>query len=206
MPRRIGKDRRLQVHGCQPVSDREAEEIDDLLRMRPDKVRTQEALRAFLDECLVPVDRLIQPPGGVPVGHVRRLHPDSQPARPRLRFSEADGGNGRNREWDAWHAPVVWSVSVALEEIPSDDLAVMTRDWRQRRAALCGIAGRVHLRVGHALVEFVQLQPAVFDRNSSDGEPERINRDSQMASSSSWATGSFATRSTSRRRLAVFCR
>jgi hypothetical protein len=55
-PRRVSKHRRLQILGCQTVTDRDTKQVDDLFGMGPDEVSAQDAIGALLDQYLETVD------------------------------------------------------------------------------------------------------------------------------------------------------
>src|SRR5215813_13351433 len=69
------------------------------------------------------------------------------PLRARLYLAEANRSNGRNCECDARNAPVVRLVPVAVQKVLRNDLAIVARYRRERRAAACGIPCRVNLGV-----------------------------------------------------------
>ena len=66
-PRRISKYRRLQILGGQTVTDRDTEQGDDLLGMRPNEVSAQDPIGVLFDQCLETVDQFFESQGGVPV-------------------------------------------------------------------------------------------------------------------------------------------
>jgi hypothetical protein len=57
--RRISKHRSLEISSRQAVPDREAKDVDDFLRVRPDDVDAQNSIGSILDQGLEPVDRLV---------------------------------------------------------------------------------------------------------------------------------------------------
>src|SRR5262245_28409876 len=118
--------------------------------MRPDEVSPQDAVSVLLDEGLEAVDRFVESQRCVPVRNLLRVHSEFHPLRARLRLAEANRGNWRNCECDARNAPVVWPVPVAVEKVLRDDLAVVARYRRERRAAACGVTCRVNLGVCYA--------------------------------------------------------
>src|SRR5712691_6330373 len=60
--RGVGIDHLLEIARPQAHADREREEVDDLLGVRAQQVRTQNALGPLLDECLEPRMRERYPP------------------------------------------------------------------------------------------------------------------------------------------------
>src|SRR6516164_9598561 len=115
--------------------------------MGANEVSAQDAIGVLLDEGLEAIDRFIESQGCVPVGSLLGVHSEFQPLRARLRLAEANRGNWRNGECDARNAAVVRPVPVAVEKVLRNDLAVVARYRRERRAAACGVTCRVNLGV-----------------------------------------------------------
>src|SRR5215813_13474337 len=115
--------------------------------MRPDEVSAQDTIGVLPDQCLEAVDRFVESPGRVPIGSLLRMQSEFDPLRTRLRLAEANRGNWRNCECNARNASVVRPVPVAVEKVLRNDLAVVARYRRERRAAVCGVTGRINLGV-----------------------------------------------------------
>src|SRR5262249_45164767 len=135
--------------------------------MGPDRVSAQDAIGVLFDQCLEAVDRFVESSGCIPVRSLFRVHSEFGPFRARLRLAEADCGNWRNCECDARNASVVRPVAVAVEKVLRNDLAVMARYRRERRAPACGVTGRVNPGVRYALQELVELHSTVFGYDAS---------------------------------------
>src|SRR5215813_11202287 len=125
--------------------------------MWPDEVSAQDAIGVLLDEGLEAVDRFVESQGRVPVGSLLRVHAEFDPLRARLCLAKANRGNWRNCERDARNAAVVRPVPVAVEQVLRNDLAVVARYRRERRAAPCRVTGRVNPGVRYALQELIEL-------------------------------------------------
>ena len=115
--------------------------------MRPDEVSAQDTIGVLPDQCLEAVDRFVESPGRVPIGSLLRMQSEFDPLRARLRLAEANRGNWRNCECDARNAAVVRPVPVAVEKILRNEVAIVARYRRERRAAACGVTCRVNLGV-----------------------------------------------------------
>src|SRR6516164_11009567 len=115
--------------------------------MGPDEVSAQDAIGVLFDQCLEAVDRFVESSGCVPVRSLLRVHSEFDPFRARLRLAEADCGNWRNCECDARNASVVRPMPVAVEKILRNEVAIVARYRRERRAAACGVTCRVNLGV-----------------------------------------------------------
>src|SRR5262245_33665403 len=115
--------------------------------MRPDEVSAQDSIGILLDEGLEAIDRFIESHGCVPVRNLLRVHSEFDPLRARLRLAEANRGNWRNCECDARNAAVVRPVAVAVDKVLRNDLAIVARYRRERRAAACGVTSCVNLGV-----------------------------------------------------------
>src|SRR5262245_14175311 len=115
--------------------------------MGADEVSAQDAIGVLFDQCLEAVDRFVESPGCVPIGSLLRVHSEFDPPRARLRLAEANRRNGRNCECDARNAAVVRSMPVAIEKVLRNDLAIVARYRRERRATSCGVTCRVNLGV-----------------------------------------------------------
>jgi hypothetical protein len=95
----------------QAAADRKSEEVDDLVRIRPDQVGAENALAAVFDQDLEAVNRLGDAARRVPVRHLLTIDPEFEPGRARLRFAQAHGGDRRQREGDA---AIAVSLAVAF--------------------------------------------------------------------------------------------
>src|SRR5262249_21354775 len=115
--------------------------------MGPDEVSAQDTIGVLLDQCLEAVDQFVESLGCVPVGDLLRVHSEFDPLRARLHLAETNRGNWRSGECDLWNAPVVRPVPVAVEKVLRNDLAIVARYRRERRAAACGVTCRVNLGV-----------------------------------------------------------
>src|SRR5262249_6088654 len=113
--------------------------------MGPDEVSAQDAIGVLLDQCLEAVDRFVESPGCVPIRGVLGVYSEFDPLCARARLAEANRGNWRNRECDARNALVVRPVPVAVEKVLRNDVAIVARYRRERRAAACGGTGPVNL-------------------------------------------------------------
>src|SRR5712671_2787623 len=107
----------LQILGGQAVANGETKDIDDLVRVRPDKMGTENAPAALFDQGLEAVNRLGATAGRVPVRHLLTLDPEREPRRARRRFARTHGGDRRQGEGYARHAAIVRPVPVAFEKI-----------------------------------------------------------------------------------------
>jgi type IV secretion system protein VirB4 len=92
---------------------------------RHDEMCTEDAAGVFFDECLETVDRLGDAASGIPIRHLLALDPDFEPCGVRFGFTHTYGSNGRKRESDARHAPIVGPVAIAFEKIARDHLSVV---------------------------------------------------------------------------------
>ena len=61
----------------------------------------------------------------------------------RLALVQADGGDRRHRESYTRHPPIIRLMTVALQNVGSDDLAVVTGYGRQGRPRACTSASRI---------------------------------------------------------------
>ena len=154
----------LEIVCGQVVADRERKKVDDLVHMRPDQARAENALAASFDQGLVSVDRLGDATRRVLVSNLLTIDPEFQPCRARLRFAQTHGGDRRQREGDARHAPIVRPVAIAFQKVGRDHFGVVARYRRQRRPLGGSITGRVDSRIGDALQKFVQDETALLRR------------------------------------------
>src|SRR5262249_56641970 len=113
--------------------------------MRPDEVSAQDTIGVLPDQCLEAVDRFVESPGRVPIGSLLRMQSEFDPLRARLRLAEANRGNWRNCECDARNAAVVRPVPVAVEKVLRNEVAIVARYRRERRAPAFAGTRRVHL-------------------------------------------------------------
>src|SRR5215510_13015709 len=64
----IRKDCGFQLLSRQALTDRQAEDVDDILRIRPDQMRAKDALASLLDEYFKAVGRFCDASRRVPIG------------------------------------------------------------------------------------------------------------------------------------------
>ena len=63
---------------------------------------------------------------------------------------------------------------IAIQHVGGDDLGLMARNGRQRRAAQRPVARRINRRVGHTLEKRIQLETALLAFHARRGQIERI--------------------------------
>lgn len=107
------------------MTDRQAEQVDDLVDVWADEMGTEDATAVLFDQRLVAVDALGDAPGGVPVRYPLRLYPGLQALLARLRLRETHRCNRRDGEGYAWHAAIVGLAVIALEQVGGDDLGIV---------------------------------------------------------------------------------
>src|SRR6266849_743220 len=113
-PGRIGEHGRLQVIGRQAVADRQTKQIDHVLDVRPDEMRAENTAAVFLDNRLIPVNRLCDATRRVPVWHPGGIHAQLRPLPAGHRLGEPDGGDRRQREGDARHPAIIGPETLAF--------------------------------------------------------------------------------------------
>ena len=66
------------------MTDRDTEQVDDLLGMRPNEVSAQDPIGVLFDQRLEAVDRFVEPPSRVPIRNLLRMYPKFEPPRARV--------------------------------------------------------------------------------------------------------------------------
>ena len=98
----------------------QSEDVDDLLSMEPQEMRSQNAVGSLLDQDLVASVREGHPPRGVPVDRVLVVRPEVQALCPRCLLVQAHPRQGWSGEDHAWDPGVVRRVLVTLQQIAGD--------------------------------------------------------------------------------------
>src|SRR5689334_10312046 len=143
----------------QPMSNREPEEIDDLLGLSAKHVRTNKRVSAAVDDRLEHADRLPRSTIREPVRCVAALHLHVESCLSSSVLREAGASQGRYGEDHARRALVVWLPGVAAQEIRCDDGTLMRRnrsEWKFARWK-CDVTHRIDTVVRHALQVLIDL-------------------------------------------------
>src|SRR6185437_5190257 len=77
--RRIAENHPAHLFGCEAVADRHGENVDHLVGVRADQVRTKDAVSRFLDQHLVTRAFFPDPARRVPVGGLLVVDTEPQP-------------------------------------------------------------------------------------------------------------------------------
>src|SRR5216684_1586745 len=168
----IAKYGPLEIGSREVMSNGEAEDVDDLVDIRPDKMRANDTTAVLFDDRLVAIDALGDPARRVPAGRLFGLYAHLEALAARLRFGRPHSRDRRQREGHTRHAAIVRPLVIAFEQIRRDRFAVMARHGRQRWSYGGCIAGDVDHRVRHALQKFVELQASFLDGNTRHGKVE----------------------------------
>src|SRR5258708_27717662 len=115
----------MQIPGSEIVPDWERKDIDHLVGVRTDDMRSENLTRFLFDQRFIAIHPLRKTACGKPVGCAPRLHIDFKSLGLHLALVQADRGDRRHRESHTRHAPVVWLTMVTLQNVAGDDLAVM---------------------------------------------------------------------------------
>src|SRR5260221_2354015 len=107
------------------VPDRECKEIDDLVGVGTDDMGAEDLIRSLFDQRFVAVHSFRETAGGKPIERVLRLHFELQSLLPRLALVQTHGGDRRHRESYTRHPSIIWLMTVTLQNVSSDDLAVV---------------------------------------------------------------------------------
>src|SRR3984893_6193520 len=110
-------------------------------------MRAENLTRSLLDQRFVAIHPFRETAGGIPIRRVLRLHFELQPPRLRLAFLQTYGGDRRHRESYTRHPPIVWLMTVTLQNVDSDDLTVVAGYGREGSPHACGIAGCINQRI-----------------------------------------------------------
>src|SRR5229473_7732032 len=102
------------------MPDCECKEIDYLVGVGTDDMGAENLTRPLFDQRFIAIHPLRETAGGIPIRRVLRLHFELQPLRVRLAFLQTYGGDRRHREGYTRHPPIVWLMTVTLQNVASD--------------------------------------------------------------------------------------
>ena len=143
------------------MPNREAENVDHLVRMRPDEMGAEDFTRTVFDQCLVDINGFVDPSCGIPIRGATALNLKASAFLVRLFFAQPYASEGRKRESDTWHPGVVGLLVIALDEVGRNHLRIVARYRGKRRPVGSSIARCLDCRIAFALQEVVQAKPTI---------------------------------------------
>jgi len=127
---RISEDCRFQVVDREVMADGDGKQIDHLVGVRANEMRAKNLTAVLVDQRLIAIDGLANPPCRIPVGHLGGVHAQAWrlPAGRRLR--KANRCNRRQGKGNARYAAIVGPMSIAFQDVGGNP-----HGWRQASVA-----------------------------------------------------------------------